>query len=99
MLTKATLMGNFDEISTDPEVRLADLYLARRDGTSRLVGALALEIEVRPEARQAIAELRQLGIRKIAMITGDARPVADAVAADLGFRPGGGRGLRRSATH
>ncbi|WP_434089849.1 heavy metal translocating P-type ATPase [Micromonospora purpureochromogenes] len=66
----------------------AVLYLARLDGQPRLVGALALEDEVRPEARQAIAELRQLGIRKIAMITGDARPVADAVAADLGFRPG-----------
>nr|WP_245669890.1 heavy metal translocating P-type ATPase [Micromonospora mirobrigensis] len=66
----------------------AVLYLARLDGRPRLVGALALEDEVRPEARQAIAELRGLGIRKIAMVTGDARPVADAVAADLGFRPG-----------
>jgi Cu2+-exporting ATPase len=66
----------------------AVLYLARLDGPPQLLGALALEDEVRPEARQAIAELRQLGIRKIAMITGDARPVADAVAADLGFRPG-----------
>nr|WP_091344891.1 heavy metal translocating P-type ATPase [Micromonospora rhizosphaerae] len=66
----------------------AVLYLVRLDGAPRVVGALALEDEVRQEARQAIVELRQLGIRKIAMITGDARPVADAVAADLGFRPG-----------
>ncbi|MEV0154296.1 heavy metal translocating P-type ATPase [Micromonospora sp. NPDC050686] len=66
----------------------AVLYLARLDGEPRLVGALALEDEVRPEAREAIAELRRLGIGKIAMVTGDARPVADAVAADLGFRPG-----------
>jgi len=48
----------------------------------------ALEDEVRPEARQAIAELRAQGIQKIVMITGDARTVAEAVAADLGFRPG-----------
>jgi Cu2+-exporting ATPase len=66
----------------------AVLYLLRSDGTPQVLGALALEDEVRPEARQAIAELRQLGVRKIAMITGDARPVAEAVAADLGFQPG-----------
>jgi Cu2+-exporting ATPase len=53
-----------------------------------VVGAFALEDEVRPEARQAIAELRDHGVGKLVMITGDARPVAEAVAADLGFRPG-----------
>jgi Cu2+-exporting ATPase len=66
----------------------AVLYLLRSDGAPQVLGALALEDEVRPEARQAIAELRQLGVKKIAMITGDARPVAEAVAADLGFQPG-----------
>lgn len=66
----------------------AVLYLASLNGAPKLLGALALEDEVRPEARQAIAELRQLGVKKIAMITGDARPVAEAVAADLGFQPG-----------
>ncbi|MFV2103892.1 heavy metal translocating P-type ATPase [Micromonospora sp. LOL_024] len=65
------------------------LYLLRLSGDqANLLGALALEDEVRPEARQAIADLRQQGIRKIVMITGDARPVAEAVAADLGFRSG-----------
>ena len=56
------------------------LYLAR---ASRIVGALALEDEVRPEARAAVAALQSLG-RKVVMITGDAREVADAVGADLG---------------
>jgi len=63
-------------------VRLAD------DGTPAVLGAFALEDEVRPEARQAVAQLREQGIRKLVMITGDARSVAEAVAADLGFRPG-----------
>ncbi|WP_405093253.1 heavy metal translocating P-type ATPase [Micromonospora sp. NBC_01392] len=67
----------------------AVLHLLRLDdGRAAVVGALALEDEVRPEARQAIADLREQGVRKIVMITGDARPVADAVAADLGFRAG-----------
>jgi Cu2+-exporting ATPase len=58
----------------------------RREG--RVLGALALEDAVRPEARQAIAALRAEGISTIGMITGDSRPVADAVAAELGFRSG-----------
>ena len=56
-------------------------------GAAQVVGTFALEDEVRPDARQAIADLRGLGVSKIVMITGDARPVAEAVAADLGFRP------------
>ncbi|MFG1801786.1 heavy metal translocating P-type ATPase [Micromonospora carbonacea] len=64
----------------------AVLHLVRLPGT--VLGAFALADEARPEAREAIAELRAQGIRTIAMITGDARAVADTVAADLGFRPG-----------
>ncbi|GAB2637210.1 heavy metal translocating P-type ATPase [Kribbella swartbergensis] len=67
----------------------AVLYLLRVDGaTSVATGAIALEDQVRPEARQAIEQLRAAGVEKIVMITGDAEPVARAVAADLGFRDG-----------
>jgi Cu2+-exporting ATPase len=59
----------------------AVLHLVRAD---RVVGALALEDEIRPEARQAVEELRALGVQRIVMITGDARQVADAVGADVG---------------
>ncbi|MGV9210970.1 copper-translocating P-type ATPase [Micromonospora sp. RB23] len=62
------------------------LYLVRLPDT--VLGAFALTDAVRPEARQAIAELRADGVRTIAMITGDARSVADSVAAELGFRAG-----------
>jgi Cu2+-exporting ATPase len=48
-----------------------------------IVGALALEDEIRPEAREAVAELRRLG-KRVVMITGDARQVADAVGRELG---------------
>ncbi|MFG2042877.1 copper-translocating P-type ATPase [Dactylosporangium sp. NPDC048998] len=64
----------------------AVLHLLRlSDAGAEVLGALALEDEVRPEARRAIAQLRAAGVRKIVMITGDARPVAEAVAADLGL--------------
>ncbi len=48
----------------------------------RPLGAFALADVVRPEAREAVAELRSMGYRCV-MLTGDARTVAAAVAADL----------------
>jgi Cu2+-exporting ATPase len=57
------------------------LYLVR-DGS--VEGALALEDRVRPEARAAVERLHELGIG-VAMITGDAQQVANAVAAELGI--------------
>lgn len=53
-----------------------------RDG--RIIGALALEDEVREESRAAVKALQENGIR-VVMITGDARPVADAVGRELGI--------------
>jgi Cu2+-exporting ATPase len=59
----------------------AVLYLWR---DADIVGALALEDEVRPEAAEAVSELRAMGVEKIVMITGDAKPVADRVGAEVG---------------
>ena len=59
----------------------AVLHLVRGD---KVIGAFALEDEIRPEAHQAVTELQSMGV-KVVMITGDARQVADAVGAELGF--------------
>jgi P-type Cu2+ transporter len=56
------------------------LYVVRED---KVMGALSLEDAVRPESRQAVSELHRLG-KRVVMITGDARQVAEAVAAELG---------------
>jgi Cu2+-exporting ATPase len=50
----------------------------------RPVGAVALADVIRPESREAVARLKQMGLR-VAMITGDSREVADAVARELGL--------------
>jgi P-type Cu2+ transporter len=52
-------------------------------GDDKVLGALSLEDAVRPESRQAVQELHRLG-KRVVMLTGDARQVAEAVAADLG---------------
>ena len=53
-----------------------------RDG--KVIGALAVEDQVRPESRAAVHALQQRGI-KVALITGDAQQVAHAVGEDLGI--------------
>jgi len=72
-----------DELRSDvvewEERGAAVLYLATE---TEILGAMALEDEVRPEARQAVAELRAMGV-EVAMITGDARQVAEAVGREL----------------
>jgi Cu2+-exporting ATPase len=49
----------------------------------RLLGAFAVEDEIRPESREAVTELHRLGIR-VAIITGDSQMVANSVARRIG---------------
>ncbi|MEA2842783.1 MAG: P-type Cu2+ transporter [Actinomycetota bacterium] len=58
----------------------AVLYLVSGD---EIIGALALEDQIRPEAAEAVAALRGMG-RRVVMITGDARQVAESVGVALG---------------
>jgi Cu2+-exporting ATPase len=68
-----------DDVSAWSARGASVLYLVRgRD----VMGALALEDEVRAEARAAVERLHGEGIR-VVMITGDARPVAEAVGRDV----------------
>ncbi|GGJ54003.1 copper-translocating P-type ATPase [Glutamicibacter ardleyensis] len=52
--------------------------------TGQVIGALSLEDEIRADSRQAVAALQSRGL-KVAMITGDAQQVAEAVAGKLGI--------------
>src|ERR1700680_695254 len=50
----------------------------------RLLGAFAVEDEIRPESREAVTDPHRLGIR-VAMTTGDSKTVADSVARRIGL--------------
>src|SRR5580700_1576658 len=50
----------------------------------KLLGAFAVEDEIRPESNEAVKELHRLGIR-VAIITGDSKTVADSVAKRIGI--------------
>ena len=49
----------------------------------QLLGAVALEDEIRSESREAVADLHRLGL-EVAMITGDSQKVAASVAQRIG---------------
>jgi Cu2+-exporting ATPase len=57
------------------------LYVVAQD---RLLGAFAVEDEIRPESSEAITALHRLGIQ-VAMITGDSKTVAASVARRIGI--------------
>lgn len=57
--------------------------LVAHDG--KLCGSIAVADTVRPNARAAIQQLRQLGIEKVVMLTGDNRRVAADIGGALGI--------------
>jgi P-type Cu2+ transporter len=77
---------------TEPDELATRTERWRDDGGSVLyvvvdgivVGALTSADEIRPESRTAVDDLHARDVR-VAMVTGDARQVADAVAAELGI--------------
>lgn len=52
------------------------------DGTC--VGWVGLQDQTRSEARESIAELKSIGVRRIAMVSGDRGPVARRVGTEVG---------------
>jgi Cd2+/Zn2+-exporting ATPase len=50
----------------------------------KCIGWVGLQDQTREEARGAIAELKESGVRRIAMVSGDRQPVATRVAREIG---------------
>jgi heavy metal translocating P-type ATPase len=51
----------------------------------RVAGALVMADRLRPDAADLVASLHEAGVRDVAMVTGDRRDVAEAVAAKAGL--------------
>jgi len=72
---------NVSDPALHEEQGFSTLYVAK---DSTCIGWIGLQDKTRPEARQAVAELRDIGIKRITMLTGDRDEVASRVAAELG---------------
>jgi Cd2+/Zn2+-exporting ATPase len=58
------------------------LIFVARNG--ECVGWVGLQDQTRAEAREALAELKAAGVRRVAMVSGDRQPVAARVAGEIG---------------
>jgi Cd2+/Zn2+-exporting ATPase len=58
------------------------LIFVARNG--RFIGWLGLQDQTRSEAREALSDLKEAGMRRIAMVSGDRQPVATRVAREIG---------------
>ncbi|NLF91047.1 MAG: heavy metal translocating P-type ATPase, partial [Corynebacterium marinum] len=77
-----TTPGELADITGSWAQRGAGVLHVVRDG--EIIGAVAVEDKIRPESRAAVRALQARGV-KVAMITGDATQVAQAVGKDLGI--------------
>lgn len=50
---------------------------------NKFAGHIMISDVMKPTAKQAISDLKKIGVKKTVMLTGDAKAVADSVAADL----------------
>ncbi len=94
---KRVLIGNLallqqfgvaDTVGADQQA----LQLARQGRTpmivavdERVLGVIAVADEIRHDAAAMVAALHKAGVKKVVMLTGDVKPVADAVAAAVGI--------------
>jgi P-type E1-E2 ATPase len=60
------------------------VYLGRG---AKVLGAVSVADEARASSAQALAALRDSGVKRIVMMTGDRRPVALRIGAELGLKP------------
>ncbi len=55
------------------------------DAPGRLLGVLAIGDTIRPDAREALAALREVGIERVVMLSGDNQRTVDAIAGQAGL--------------
>jgi len=82
MLEEAGIDAELDPAIEELRARGATVLYVMREGV--LVGALALEDRIRDSSKLAVLELQRAGV-DVAMVTGDALSVAEAVADKVGI--------------
>jgi Cd2+/Zn2+-exporting ATPase len=89
---KTVLVGNTKMFAAE-KVSLPDSALVGQpDGTviylavdQKFAGALVIADEIKSDSRQAVAELKKLGVKNLIMLTGDNKNSAEKIAAALGI--------------
>jgi Cd2+/Zn2+-exporting ATPase len=74
--------GDFEKSVDLNETEGWSLIFVARDG--KCIGWVGLQDQTRAEAKESLTELKDAGVRRIAMISGDRQPVATRVALEIG---------------
>ena len=74
-------MNNVTGPALHEEQGFSTLYVAK---DSKCIGWIGLQDKTRPQAKHAVGELFDIGVKKLTMLTGDRNEVANRVAAELG---------------
>ncbi len=74
-------ISNISDPSLHEEQGFSALYVAK---DSSCIGWIGLQDKTRPEAHNAVKELFDSGLKRVTMLTGDRREVANRVSAELG---------------
>ncbi len=81
----ATLTAELETVLHTAETAGETPIIVGRDTT--VLGVITLADTIRAEAATMIASLREAGVKRIVMLTGDTSRVAEAVGSRLGLRP------------
>jgi len=73
-------ISNVSDPALHEEQGFSTLYVAK---DYKCIGWIGLQDKTRPEARQAVKELLDIGVKRVTMLTGDRSEVAGRVAAEL----------------
>ncbi|MHC4596257.1 MAG: heavy metal translocating P-type ATPase, partial [Planctomycetota bacterium] len=73
-------ISNVSDPALHEEQGFSTLYVAK---DAKCIGWIGLQDKTRPEAKQAVKELLNIGIKRVTMLTGDRDEVASRVAAEL----------------
>ena len=74
-------VSNVNDPSLHEEQGFSTLYLAVN---GKCIGWIGMQDKTRPEAQQAVSELFESNVKRITMLTGDRREVANRVSGELG---------------
>jgi len=70
-------------IAHEPVTALGTIVYLAQNG--QLAGHLVISDQIKPDSQAAILRLRELGIRSIALLTGDSQAVGQAIGSQLGL--------------
>lgn len=77
----ARLMQKYGISACEPKERGSIVYVAEN---GEFLGYFTVSDKIKPSAAEAVRGLKRLGIKRVAMLTGDRRENAEAVASEIG---------------